>query len=108
MSHEKHSWRCTSCGYVQLTEPGTVLVEDVPVVLPAEPVPVVAPVVQQSRCPLCGCLFTDPAQYAAHRENNCADAPPENPVEETPPAPADSVEWIADSRTEETEGPIAP
>jgi hypothetical protein len=53
-------------------------------------------------------LFTDPAQYAAHRENNCADAPPENPVEETPPAPADSVEWIADSRTEETEGPIAP
>lgn len=67
------SCRCPSCGYVhdQIDALAAVL-DPEPV---AAPVVIIPPVVQRSRCPLCGAEFDEPADYTAHRERNCAPAP---------------------------------
>ena len=104
------SCRCPSCGYLHVpvrderppAVPDAKWENDNWKPEPAAPVAVAvvaAPVViQQARCPLCGQLFDDPAEYDGHRARNCADkpapdpppappAPPEPPPPPEPPAP---------------------
>jgi rubredoxin len=67
------SCRCPSCGYVHdPIDAKAAVLDPEPVRVP---VAVIPPVVQRSRCPLCGMEFDDPADYTAHRERNCAPAP---------------------------------